>query len=139
MKYIHSVNCPFHLPTGSWKRAIQSYNPLIFSHSYKVNLFDSSPIIVLMILTECFILVRSAMFGATFNLVACVGLPKFLEQRKMVFWIWIVYHQIIVSATAMCNKMASTLCQNGFKITCLFVQKFCTFPTIRFGSNYASI
>ena len=34
--------------------------------------------------TECFILVGSAMFGATFNLVTRVGLPYLLKYRKMV-------------------------------------------------------
>ena len=34
------------------------------------------------LLTECLILVGSAMVGATFNLLTRVGLPYFLEHRK---------------------------------------------------------
>ena len=57
------------------------------------------------------ILDGSAMFGATFNLITRVGLPYFLQHRNRVVWKWIVYHQIILSATETSNKMASTLCQ----------------------------
>ena len=51
----------------------------------------------LRLLTECFILVGSAVFGATFNLVTRVGLPFVLEHRKIVVLELIIYHQIIVS------------------------------------------
>ena len=43
------------------------------------------PNIMLRLLTGCFILVGSAMFGATFNLVTRVGLQSFLEHRRKIF------------------------------------------------------
>ena len=36
------------------------------------------------ILTACFMLIRSAVFRGTFNLVSHVGLPSFLESQKII-------------------------------------------------------
>ena len=48
---------------------------------------------LLRLLNGYFVLVGSAMFGATFNLVTRVGLPYFLEHWKI--WKLIVYHLIL--------------------------------------------
>ena len=63
-------------------------------------------------------LIGSAMFGATFNLAARVGLPQFLEYWKIMVFRLIVKHQTIVSVTDISSKMASTLCHKWLTIFC---------------------
>ena len=70
---------------------------------------------MLRLLTECLILVGSAMFGATFLSGHTCWITIILEHRKNVVYNIIDCHQIIVSATEKSYKMASTLCQNGLK------------------------
>ena len=49
------------------------------------------------------------MFGALFKLVTRVGLPQFLEQRKMIFFLLILWHRTVVYVTETSSKMKLTL------------------------------
>ena len=77
-------------------------------------------------------LVGSAVFGSTLVQLTChtCWTTIILEHGEMVVLKFILYRQIIVSATETSYKMASTLCQKWFKKTC-FLSKSSNF--VQFG------
>ena len=94
----------------------------------------------LRLLTECFIVVvGSVMFGATFNLhdytcwiTTIFGTPKNggLKIKSLSSYHFFSHRNVLqIGVNALSN--------NGFKRTRVFIEKFifCTFQTIRFGSN----
>ena len=93
------------------------FNCALLKHQHLINIVWCYLLACLRLPTKCFILVGSAMFGATFNLVTCVELPKFLEHRKPVVWKLIIYHSTTVSAA----KWGQRFVKNEFKRTRFFV------------------
>ena len=86
---------------------------------------------LLTILTECFMLVRYAMFSSTFYLITRVGLPWFLEP-----WVIVVCVKINSLPFNKCFRFqkvlqngANALSQNGFKnsVLCQTIRNFVHF------------
>ena len=98
---------------------------------------------VLRLLSGCFILVGSAMFGAIFSLVTRVGLPWFSEHWKIVAWKLISYPSSnCFSYRNVLKNSVNALSKIDLKIFVVLLKNsnfVHFFWTIRFGLNFASM